>query len=119
MILVDTSVWIGHFRAIDRALEELLDRGEVLMHPFVLGELALGYLDDRTTILSALRELPQAAFATDEEVIRLIEANALFGLGIGYVDAHLLTAVRLTPGAGFWTNDKRLAAAHDRLRIIN
>jgi predicted nucleic acid-binding protein len=114
VILVDTSIWIDHFRAGDPTLAELLDQGRVLMHPFVLGELALGNFR-RRDVLDALRDLPPAAIATDREVLDYIERNTLFGLGIGYVDAHLLAAVALTPDAFLLTRDSRLAAAAERL----
>lgn len=114
MILVDTSVWIDHFRAGDAALVELLNQGRVLMHPFVLGELALGNFR-RRDVLGALRDLSPATVATDGEVLDFIERNVLFGLGIGYVDAHLLAAVALTPNASLLTRDSRLATAAERL----
>lgn len=115
MILVDTSVWIDHLRSGDANLVRLLEAGEVLVHPYVIGELALGNLIQRTTILSALQNLPSARIAAEEEVLGFIEGRKLFGLGIGYVDAHLLAAVQLTPGASLWTKDKRLLAAADKL----
>jgi predicted nucleic acid-binding protein len=111
VILADTSVWVDHLRVGDAALRGLLDGGEILGHPFVTGELALGRLRQRGIILGALRELPQAAVASESEVLHFIEAQHLFGLGIGYVDAHLLAAVRLTPGAMLWTRDRRLRHA--------
>jgi predicted nucleic acid-binding protein len=110
VILVDTSVWIDHLRAGDERLAALLDSGEVLGHPCVTGELALGHLQPRDAILSDLRDLPQATVASDEEVLRLIEGRRLFGRGIGYVDAHLLAAVRLTLDTKLWTGDRRLQA---------
>ena len=108
MILVDTSVWITHLRAADDRLAVLLEAREVLGHPFVTGEVALGNLPRRDVVLGELRDLPRAAVATDEEVLDLIEREALFGRGIGYVDAHLLAAVRLTATAKLWTADRRL-----------
>lgn len=110
MILVDTSIWIDHLRAGDSALTRLLETGRVLAHPFVIGELALGHLHQRQPILDALRDLPQATIATDVEVQAFIDRQQLAGLGIGYVDAHLLASVQLTPGAWLWTRDKRLHA---------
>jgi predicted nucleic acid-binding protein len=86
----------------------LLDAGMVLTHPFVIGELALGNLREREIILSALSDLPRAFIATDAEVLHFIDRQTLFGRGIGYVDAHLLAAVRLTAGAELWTHDQRL-----------
>lgn len=110
MILVDTSVWIDHLRGQDEDLARLLGRGQVLAHPFVVGELALGNLANRDAVLSALQGLPQAQVATDHEVQQLITAAKLFGTGIGYIDAHLLATVRLSIGALLWTRDKRLSA---------
>jgi hypothetical protein len=110
VILVDTSVWIGHLRAADASLVTLLEGGEVLRHPFVLGELAMGSLRQRDVVLKALNALPGATAATDEEVQQFVTRQWLFGLGIGWVDAHLLAATRLTPGARLWTLDKRLEA---------
>jgi predicted nucleic acid-binding protein len=108
VILVDTSVWINHLRTADERLAALLEAREVLGHPFVTGEVALGNLPRRDVVLSELRDLPQATLTTDEEVLDLIERQALFGRGIGYVDAHLLAAVRLTANAKLWTRDRRL-----------
>lgn len=109
MILVDTSIWIDHLRAGDPELVDLLHDGRALTHPWVTGELALGHLSRRGEILGLLHNLPTATVATDVEVLTLIESRRLFGLGIGYVDAHLLAATLLTPGARLWTRDQRLA----------
>ncbi len=110
MILVDTSVWVDHLRSSDAELVATLERNEVLMHPAVLGELALGNLARREVVLSLLGQLPRATVATDEEVLGLIEGSLLFGRGIGYVDAGLLASTRLTAGSKLWTRDKRLQA---------
>lgn len=115
MILVDSSVWVDHLRHGDQRLVTLLEASQVLTHPFVVGEIALGSLKNRETILGSLRGLPQAATATDDEVQKFIESNALFGLGIGYIDAHLLAAVRLDAGSQLWTRDKRLGAIANRM----
>ena len=117
MILVDTSIWIDHLRFGDEALKSLLNAGQVLGHPFVTGELSLGNLRDRNAVLNALQGLPQAVVATDDEVMRFIGQEILFGIGIGYVDAHLLASVRLSQGASLWTRDKRLIAAATRLGL--
>ncbi len=117
MILVDTSVWIDHLRRADAKLSECLLQGQVLTHPFVIGELALGNLRQRQTILQALDDLPRAIIASDAEVLRFVEAEKLFGAGIGYVDAHLLTSARNTPGVTLWTGDRRLRAAAERLSL--
>jgi predicted nucleic acid-binding protein len=118
VILIDTSVWVDHLRAGNATLSSILDRGMGLGHPFVTGELALGNLRERDLILSALQALPQAVVATDKEVYRFIDREALFGLGIGYVDAHLLAAVRLTAAASLWTRDRRLHRVATRLGLV-
>ena len=117
MILVDSSVWVDHLRQGDQRLVTLLEASQVLTHPFVVGEIALGSLKNRESILGNLKGLPQAATATDQEVQQFIESNALFGLGIGYIDAHLLAAVRLNAGSQLWTRDKRLGAIASRMGL--
>ena len=117
MILVDTSVWVDHFRRGDPTLEALLDRAGVLMHPFIVGELALGRLDDRELILGLLDNLPQAIVADHREVLDIVDRHRLPGTGIGYVDAHLVAATFLTPDARLWTRDRRLNAVCSRLGI--
>ncbi|MEQ8193315.1 MAG: type II toxin-antitoxin system VapC family toxin [Rhodospirillales bacterium] len=117
MILVDTSVWIDHLRTHDRTLAGLLESGQVLGHPFVIGEIALGGLRQRDIVLDALENLPRAAVATDREVLGFIERHALAGSGIGYIDAHLLAAARLMPGTHLWTRDKPLSRAAGRLNL--
>lgn len=117
MILVDTSVWIDHLRHGDEELTRLLNAGRVLTHRFVIGELALGNLQNRNIVLSALQNLPQVTAASDEEALHFIENNALFATGIGYIDTHLLAAVRLSPGTLLWTRDKRLLAVSVRLGL--
>lgn len=115
MILVDTSIWIDHLRNGNATLEQLLERGLVSAHPWVIGELALGRLARRREIIGLLTGLPQATVATTDEVLALVDRHQIYGLGIGYVDAQLLAATRLTPDAALWTGDKRLAAAASRL----
>ena len=119
MILVDTSVWVQHLRHGEAALAQRLHACEVLTHPLIVGELAMGNLAGRDTFLGALRRLPGAVVATDEEVLGLVDRERLFGLGIGYVDACLLAATRLTSGAGLWTLDRRLAEAALRLGLVS
>ncbi len=119
MILVDTSVWIDHLRTGDPGLTVLLNEAQVLAHPWVIGELALGQLSGRSEILGLLSNLPQATVGTVAEVMSLVESQHLFGLGIGYVDAHLLAATLLTTDAGLWTRDKRLAGAAADLGIAH
>ena len=108
MILVDTSIWVDHLRKGDGELADLLESGMVLTHPFILGELALGNLRQRQTVLGDLSNLPAAMAATDAEALAFIDRYKLFGQGIGYVDAHLLAATQLTPDATLWTRDQRL-----------
>ena len=110
MILVDTSVWVDHLRSGDAQLAELLERGAVLGHPFVVGEIACGSLTDRGAILALLQHLPMATVAEPDEVLAYISRHKLHGKGIGYVDLHLLTATALTGGARLWTRDRRLHA---------
>lgn len=117
MILVDSSVWVDHLRQGDATLARMLDHERVLAHPFVVGELALGSLRQRESILAALQDLPHATVASDTEVLSLIEREALYGRGIGYVDAHLLASARLTAGGSLWTRDKRLHAVAARLGL--
>jgi predicted nucleic acid-binding protein len=117
LILVDTSVWIDHQRATDARLIATLRSGQVLAHPFVIGELALGQLRFQQAILAQLQVLPQAVVATHDEVMRLIGQHALAGSGIGYVDVHLLASARLTQGSGLWTRDRRLGAVAARLGV--
>jgi len=117
MILVDTSIWVDHLRGAHERLADLLTRGLVLAHPFVTGELALGNLAQRETVLLALQDLPQAMLAADAEVLSFVEKKGLFGRGIGYVDAHLLAAVFLTPGSRLWTRDNSLFAASTHLGV--
>jgi predicted nucleic acid-binding protein len=117
VILVDSSVWIDHLRSANAILTELLGDNEVLGHPFVLGELALGNLRQRNDILRMLGRLPQAAGASHGEVLQLVERESLFGRGIGYVDAHLLAAARLTTDSKLWTRDRRLQAVAAELGL--
>ncbi|MEQ9334320.1 type II toxin-antitoxin system VapC family toxin [Thalassobaculum sp.] len=117
MILVDTSVWIDHFRVADRVLADRLGSVRVLVHPFVIGELALGNLRQRHEILAALADLPRSVVATDAEVLHFVERESLFGRGIGYIDAHLLAAARLTAGTRLWTRDRRLRAVAETLGV--
>jgi predicted nucleic acid-binding protein len=119
VILVDTSIWIDHLRVGDPKLAALLQDGRVLTHLCVIGELALGQLSNRSEIVGLLRNLPHAQTADDAEVLHLVENRHLFGLGIGYVDAHLLAATLLTAGASLWTRDERLAAAAAQLRLTS
>ena len=109
MILADTSVWVDHFRRGNVLLRDALVEGDVLVHPFVLGELACGNIRNRGEILDLFGELPAARTATHDEVMAMIERRRLMGRGLGYVDAHLLAAVAITPESRLLTLDRRLA----------
>lgn len=115
MILADTSVWVDHLRRGDVRLAELLEKASVLMHPFIVGEIACGSLAARPTVLELLHDLPCAVVAEPDEVLSFIEHHRLWGKGMGCVDVHLLAAVALTKGATLWTRDKRLRAATETL----
>ncbi len=110
MVLVDTSVWISHFRETHNGLVELLNNGDVLCHPFIIGELACGNLKNRTGIISLLEALPMVFLVSHEEVLAFIETRNVMGKGLGYVDIHLLAATLLT-GVSLWTLDKKLEKA--------
>jgi len=98
-------------------LVALLNGGHVLCHPYILGELALGHLKQRKMILSALQNLPQARVAHDDEVVGMIDRWALFGRGIGYIDAHLLASIPLSPATLLWTRDQRLRTVAEALGL--
>jgi predicted nucleic acid-binding protein len=109
MTLADTSVWVEHFRRGHTGLRKLLEKGEVIMHPFVYGELACGHLPDRTRTLSLLAALPSLTPADDSAVLYAIDLRKWSGRGIGWIDAHLLTSALLTR-APLWTLDRKLRA---------
>ena len=117
MILVDTSVWIEHFRVGNERLKTLLFGERVLCHPFIVGELACGALRRRNEILSMLKALPQADFVEHEKMLRFVEARRLYGRGIGWVDAHLLASTLMT-GCLLWTFDKALRRAAAALNVL-
>ena len=116
MILVDTSVWIDHFQRKSATLTELLDTFKVLSHPSVIGELACGNLPERPLSLRRLNSLKQAPAARSEEVLRLVEERKLFGLGIGWIDAHLIASALLA-GCDLWTLDRPLQKAAARAGV--
>lgn len=117
MILVDTSVWIDHFRSGVPALVDALETGSVMTHAHVVGELACGSLQNRAEVLRLLQELPQAPVATDAEVRAFIERHHLMGRGIGYIDVHLLAATALAGEVVLWSRDRRLARVAVELRL--
>lgn len=116
MVLVDTSVWVAHFRDGLPKLRELLGTGDVVCHPMIIGELACGNLKNRREILDLLAELHSAEVAGYEEVMALIETHRLMGKGLGYIDMHLLASALLS-GCSLWTQDRKLCAAAESLDI--
>jgi predicted nucleic acid-binding protein len=116
MVLVDSSVWIDHLRRHEARLAALLEDGQVLIHPFVVGELALGNLRQWSVIRPLLESLPVATRASDLEVLHLIEQEDLHASGLGWVDAHLLAAARLS-ASPLWSRDRTLTRAAARLGV--
>ena len=116
MILVDSSVWIDHLRRESATVSSLLSSHRVLAHPFVIGEIAVGNLQNRRQVLDTLRNLPAAVVASDEEALEFIDRYLLAGRGLGYIDVHLLAAARLSD-AGLLTTDKRLQASAELLSL--
>lgn len=111
MILVDTSIWIDHFRHGDAELRKIIEDDRLLCHPVVIGELALGNLRDRDAIMAFLAAQPEALIASHDEVMVMIDQHSIFSMGIGYTDAHLLASALIDRRSILWTRDKRLAAA--------
>jgi predicted nucleic acid-binding protein len=116
MILVDTSVWIDHLRKTDSNLFDFLQKGEVCIHPFIIGEIACGNLTNRAEIIQLLKALPEVFVATDNEVMQFIDSRQLYGKGLGYIDTHLL-ASSLISKVSLWTKDKRLSAIYSELNL--
>ena len=116
MILVDTSVWIQHLRKGSERLMSLLYNEEVLSHPFVLGELACGSLQNREKILQLIKSLPPAHIAEHEEVMHFLDTEELYGRGLGWIDVHLLASTLLS-GTTIWTLDKKLQNIASKLGI--
>ena len=116
MILVDTSIWIDHLRTNNTALASLLETGLVYCHPFIIGELACGSLENRNEILNLLQSLPQCPTATNDEVLFFIEQHRIMGRGIGYIDSHLLASTAMHT-ARLWTRDKRLHSIAESMQL--
>lgn len=117
MIIVDSSVWIDHLRLADPHMDDIVQRQLVRLHPFVLAEIALGNPPYRSKLLGNLSRLLPAPVATTDELLVLVESEALYGLGLSFVDVHLLASARLSPGTMIWTRDKRLKAEAERLGL--
>jgi predicted nucleic acid-binding protein len=116
MILVDTSIWVDHLRNGNDRLALMLEQGLVLTHPFVIGELACGFLRNRREILELLQSLPCTGMAGHAEVLHLVESKSLYGRGLGWIDAHLVASAMLSP-AYLWTSDRRLRLVADSLDL--
>ena len=116
MILVDTSVWISHLREGISELKRLLNDGDVVCHPFIIGELACGNIQNRTEILSLFQSLPMTKKANHEEILGFIEAKELMGKGLGYIDVHLLASALLS-NAAIWSFDNKLTQISSELNI--
>jgi predicted nucleic acid-binding protein len=119
MILADTSIWIEQLRRANGPLTSALDAGDVVMHPFVIGELACGNLRNRTLLLDLWANLPFVPTATDAEALRFIDRHSMTGSGLGYIDVHLLASTALARDARLWTIDKPLVAAAERLGLAH
>ena len=117
MILVDTSIWISHFKETNSHLNKLLLDELVACHPFIIGELACGNIKNRKEIISLLKALPQAQVAEDDEILQFIEHKKLMGTGIGIIDVHLLASSLLT-NLDLWTADKRLCTTASKFNIL-
>ncbi len=118
-VLVDTSVWVDHFRRRNDALVELLGLDLVMVHPLIVGEIACGTPPDRRQTLSDLDGLSQTQQAGIREVMDFIERERLFGLGCGLVDLLLLASALMTPGVELWTLDKRLSLLSERFGVMH
>ncbi len=116
MVLVDTSVWVSHLREGNAKFEGLLNNGDVVCHPFIVGELACGNIKNRAEILSLLQALPMSNQAEHNEVMKFIENNQLMGSGLGYIDVHLLAAASLTEVL-IWTTDKKLKDVSQKMGL--
>ena len=114
MTLVDTSVWVNHLRGGDDELRALLDAGEVLCHPLIIGELACGSIANRTEVLVLLNTLPRSIIAEHDEVMHFLHEKRLYGQGLGWIDMHLLTSAALSK-AKLWTTDRPLKRAAEGL----
>ena len=117
MILADTSLWIDYFRSGDRVFAEHLAGANIVIHPFIVAELALGSLPQRLGTLTLLDNLPTVRVARGEEVRHLIETRSLYSQGIGLIDAHLIASTLITPFTQLWTRDRRLRSIAESLEI--
>jgi predicted nucleic acid-binding protein len=117
LILADTAIWIEYFRDRNPRMRELMNSGQISIHPFVIAQLALGSLHDRANTLAQLDKLASGTVAHLSELRRMIEAHSLYSRGIGFTDAHLIASCLLTPGTQLWTRDIRLRTVAETLGI--
>lgn len=118
MILADASIWIDYFRSGNLEMRNHLRNAEIVIHPFVLAELALGSLHDRRKTLAELDSLPQVQVVHLDEVRSMIEVQSLYSKGIGLTDAHLIASCLITAGTQLWTRDTRLGSVAESLGVI-
>jgi len=116
MVLIDTSIWIDHFRNSNDQLVELLNDGEVFCHPLIIGELACGNIKNRKEILTALQALPQSSVVDHDEIMFFIDKNQIMGKGLGYSDIALLASALVTM-IPLWTFDQKPSAIAKKLNI--
>ena len=107
MILVDTSVWVSHFREGNTELQQLLNEGDIVCHPFIIGELACGNIQNRSEIFILLSSLPMVKESNHHEVLVFIEKKKFMGKGLGYIDVHLLASALLS-NVAIWSFDNKL-----------
>jgi predicted nucleic acid-binding protein len=117
VILVDTSIWIDHLRVTQQDLVDLLEQGQVVTHPFVIGELALGSIAGRAEFLGFLHDLPALGVVSHDEFMTFVDGRELSGRGIGLVDGHILASALIAPGTRLWSRDRRLASAAQALGV--
>ena len=115
-MIVDTSIWVAHFKRSHPRLGELLDKTQVMCHDFIVGELACGNLNNRRRILNLLEVLPRAPLLSQKEVLHFVEQHSLMGTGVGFIDVHLLASARLS-NIPLWTLDKSLQRLATKLEL--
>jgi predicted nucleic acid-binding protein len=118
VILVDTSIWADHFRSRDAMLDLLLVSGRAMIHPYVIGELAVGHLRQRDTTLLMLGALPRPKLVREGDLLAFIDGAGISGSGLGFVDASLLASCSLTRNVWLWSRDKKLVAKADTLKLV-
>ena len=118
MILADTSIWVDYLRIHNPEMEERLRRGQIVMHPFIVAEIALGSLHNRRKRLDEMESLLEVKVAQLQEVRHMIEAHSLYSKGIGLTDAHLIASCLLTPGTQLWARDGNMETVAKALGIL-